>query len=158
MKQKQKVNILFSILFTFLVVFSVIFFPIYFRSKKTAIEEILILQIDGIECTDQLQKGSFTLKVALINRRSFTKYSIKIEGNLYWNYTRNITITKEIKDSSEILQEGFEVFLKMRKGVKSETELIQVSSNGSLFIWSDNLWYSKFGGSIRIKYRFLILW
>ncbi|MGC9780407.1 MAG: hypothetical protein HZR80_14260 [Candidatus Heimdallarchaeota archaeon] len=157
MKQTQKVNIIFSSMFIVLVVFSIIFFPLKFRTKSI-LNEIIILQIDDIECIDQLQEGSYTLKISIMNRRSFTNYPIKIEGRLYYNYTRNITITKEIQDSFEILQDGFDIYLKTAKGVKSEIEIIQVKSNGSSFIWSDNLRYNKFGGDIRIKYRFFIAW
>ncbi|MBK5114522.1 MAG: hypothetical protein KGD59_13560 [Candidatus Heimdallarchaeota archaeon] len=158
MKKKQTLRAFYSSLIVTLILFSAIFFPIYYRTKRVSIEEYAILQINTIECTDKLQSGNYKLKISIVKRNSFSKYPIQIQGSQIESYGMNTTVSKKIRNSLELIDEGIIVFLKLRKGIKSETEFFQINNNNSQYIWSNEIWFSKFGGSIRINYLFLIMW
>lgn len=158
MKKKLTVRVICSSLFITVILFSAIFFPVYYRTNKVSIEEYAILQVNTIECTDKLQSGNYKLKISIVNRISYTKYPIQIQGSQIESYGMNVTISKKIQNSLELINEGIIVFLKLRKGIKSEIEFFQIENIESQYIWSSEIWFSKFGGCIRINYWFLIMW
>jgi hypothetical protein len=153
MKNKNK-RILYTSVFLVFIVFPTIFFPIYIRSKRSSINEQAILQINTIECTDQLQSGSYTLKISIINRLTFKKYPIQLQGSQLESYGMNLTISKKIQNSFGFNVEDILVFVKLRRRVKTEIVSFNLNNHSHSYTWSSEMWFGKFGGSIKINYRF----
>ncbi|NHJ40100.1 MAG: hypothetical protein FK731_08710 [Asgard group archaeon] len=156
MIKKKTLGIIIDVVFVIAIIFTAIFLPLYYRTGGPVIDEVMYLEIENIECTDKLNDGSYILKVSLINKRSFEKLPIGLEGEELWNYTTDFNVSKKVPNYLKS-QEGRVIFVKLQRGLKSEIIKIEPYEMGLFFDYYD-LWFNKFGGEIRIKLNVMTLW
>ena len=143
--------------FSVVIIFTFTFSPIYYHLKYSRTDETILLSIDSIEITDCLENGTYALK-ASANKISYTKLLEEINGAQLSNITTSIKFTKNTRNFKQYDQNGYTLFLKLKKGTKSEVLNFYFSRSTTDYSWTGELWYDKFGGAIRIHYKSILLW
>jgi hypothetical protein len=154
LKAKKIAGIVFDVFFLIVIVFTAIFIPLYLRAPR-AITELAYLEIESIECTDELESGSYTLKISLFNRRSYKTISTDLLGEQKWNQNLNFSIRKEFKNRHD--RYIFNIYLKLQKNMKTSIIKWEFSDN---FVDPSSLtfWFNKFGGDIKITFSYSHVW
>ena len=158
MKKNQKKWLILDVAFLIVITFTAIFFPLYINSKQSSeSDNELILDINGIECIDCFESGTYELKIST-NKIQYTKIPNEINGGSHRdNLTTDFQFTKKVKYISQISQNEYVIYLKLMKGTRSQVLNVHIFTNNIGPSWSEELWFYKFGGAIRIYYEASLL-